>query len=140
MNAQMWTVAVGVCVAGTMAIADEPPARPAPINALLITGHNNHNWQYTSRVHKETLEGSGRFKVDITDDPAATLADAAGLKKYQLFVLDYNDYHQAKRWGEQGAGGGAAEKNFANQFVHGAGWFALTAKTNQVIGSLGKHR
>ena len=134
MNAQMWTVAVGVCVAGTMAIADEPPARPAPINALLITGHNNHNWQYTSRVHKETLEGCGRFRVDITDDPAATLADAAGLKKYQLFVLDYNDYHQAKRWGEASAGGGAAEKNFTAAVQSGVGVCAIHSANNAFKG------
>ncbi len=132
MSVQMWTVAACVCAVGTLAMADEPPApRPMPINALLITGHNNHNWQYTSRVHKETLEGSGRFRVDITDDPAVTLADAAGLKKYQLFVLDYNDYHQAKRWGEPG---GAAEKNFTNAVQSGTGVCAIHSADNAFKG------
>ncbi|MEK6702809.1 MAG: family 16 glycoside hydrolase [Planctomycetota bacterium] len=71
-----------------------------PIHALIVTGHNNHNWQYTSRMHKDTLEATGKFAVDITDAPATALADAKALAKYKVVILDYNDSHQAKRWGE----------------------------------------
>lgn len=123
---------VGVLVPG--ARGDEPPATPeraGRIRALLITGHNNHNWQYTSRVHKETLEATGRFVVDITEDPATVLADAAALRQYQLFVLDYNDYHQPKRWGEPG---GAAERNFAAAVRGGVGVCAIHSADNAFKG------
>ena len=88
-----WIAAAALALAAGGAAAE-------PIKALIITGHNNHNWQYTSRVHKDTLEGCGRFQVDITDDPKTMLADASKLSQYKLFVLDYND-SQAKtpqRW------------------------------------------
>ncbi len=109
--------------------ASTPAAAPLPpIHALLITGHNNHNWQYTSRVHKETLEGTGRFVVDITDDPATTLASADLLKQYQVFVLDYNDSQAPKRWGD------AAEKNFAAAVQGGVGICAIHAADNAFNG------
>src|SRR5262245_18898551 len=94
-----------VALAATLALSSSALADP-PIRTLLITGHNNHNWRYTSRLHQDTLENTGRFAVTITDDPATTLADATELNKYQLFVLDYNDSQSPKRWGA------AAENNF----------------------------
>lgn len=99
-------------------------ADPTPIRALLITGENNHNWQYTSSVHKDTLEDTGRFSVDVTTDPAKTLADAAGLAKYQVFVLDYN----GKDWGTQ------AQQNFANAVKGGTGVVVIHASNNAFRG------
>ena len=43
------------CAAGLAATAGAAEGGE-PIHALLITGKNNHNWQYTSRLHAETLE------------------------------------------------------------------------------------
>ncbi len=99
-----------------------------PIPTLLITGHNNHNWQYTSRLHADTLEATGRFAVTITDDPAATLADADKLAGYRLFVLDYNDIHEPRRWGEQ------AEANFVKAVSGGTGVVAVHAADNAFAG------
>lgn len=118
---------VAVFAAAALAITAGAAAEP-PIRTLLITGHNNHNWQYTSRVHADTLEATGRFDVDITDDPAATLADGAALGKYQLFVLDYNDSQAAKRWGS------AAEQNFVQAVNAGAGVVAVHAADNAFKG------
>lgn len=123
-SATVLTLATGF----TMTPGASASAGPEPIRTLLITGHNNHNWQYTSRVHEDTLEATGRFAVDITDDPQATLADAAGLKKYQLFVLDYNDSHAAKPWGE------AAQKNFVEAVNGGVGVVAIHAANNAFKG------
>src|SRR3954464_15872936 len=90
--------------AGAQNALDRSGVQPAaPVRTIIVTGENNHNWRYTSRYHKETLEESGRFVVDVADDAKAALADGAALKKYGLIVLDYN----GPRWGE------AAEKNFA---------------------------
>ncbi len=103
-------------------------AAPEPIPTLLITGHNNHNWRYTSRVHADTLEATGRFAVTITDDPASTLADAAALAPYRLFVLDYNDIHDPRRWGD------AAERNFVAAVEGGVGVVAIHAANNAFRG------
>ena len=99
-----------------------------PIRALLLTGLNNHNWQFTSRVHKDALEGSGRFAVTISEDPAVTLADATKLAQYDLFVLDYNDFGATKRWGD------AAEKNFADAVSKGKGVLAIHSANNAFVG------
>lgn len=95
-----------------------------PIRVLLVTGQQNHDWKYTSRVHKQTLEASGRFKVDVTTTPGTTLADAGAIKPYQVFFLDYN----GERWGE------AAEKNFLNAVNGGTGVVCVHASNNSFIG------
>ena len=68
---------------------------PSPV--LLLTGENNHNWRYTSRYFEDTLEATGRFDVDVSDDPAAALADWDKLITYRAIVLDYN----GPRWGDE---------------------------------------
>jgi len=108
-------------VAGTLAAAQ--PATE-PIHALILTGANNHNWSYTSRVHKDTLEESGRFQVDIADLPITSLKDPAKLKKYQVFVIDYN----GPRWGD------AAEANFLAAVKEGTGVVIIHAANNAFVG------
>ena len=114
--------AVAVAALSTLAMANPP------IRTLIITGHNNHNWQYTSRVHKDTLEATGRFSVDITDEPENTLSEPGSLGKYQLVVLDYNDSQAAKRWGS------AAEQNFVDAVNAGTGVVAIHAANNAFKG------
>jgi type 1 glutamine amidotransferase len=101
---------------------------PERIPVLLVTGHNNHNWRYTSRVHADTLEWTGRFDVDITDDPASALADAKGLSRYKVIVLDYNDSQAEKRWGPQ------AENNFLASVSGGTGVVVIHAANNAFKG------
>ena len=54
-NVSMSHFASIVALAAGLAMSSAALA-DGPIKALLITGHNNHNWQYTSRLHEETLE------------------------------------------------------------------------------------
>lgn len=119
-------------IAAAVALTVQPAALEntgqEPVRALLITGHNNHNWPYTSRVHEETLEATGRFVVDITEDPQTTLADRAGLAAYRVFILDYNDFHEARRWGE------AAERNFVEAVEGGVGVVAIHSANNAFKG------
>jgi type 1 glutamine amidotransferase len=110
------------------AVASACAAGPEPIRALIITGHNNHNWQYTSRMHADTLRATTRFAVDITDDPASTLADAAKVGRYQVFILDFNDDHAPKRWGA------TAEKNFVQAVNKGTGVVAIHSANNAFRG------
>jgi type 1 glutamine amidotransferase len=91
-----------------------------PIQTLLLTGENNHNWRYTSRVHEDTLEATGRFEVDIGDDPSSALSDPRALARYNLLVLDYN----GKPWSE------AARAGFARAVESGAGVVVIHAANN----------
>ncbi|MDX2017498.1 MAG: family 16 glycoside hydrolase [Planctomycetota bacterium] len=108
--------------------APEAPARSGPLRALILTGHNNHNWRYTSRLHADTLAATGRFEVTITDDPASTLASADAIKGVDVFVIDYNDLGNPKRWGA------AAEKNFVDAVRAGKGVVALHSANNAFEG------
>jgi type 1 glutamine amidotransferase len=118
--------ALVIVVAGCL-LADARAEDARPIKTLIITGHNNHNWEYTSRVHKDTLDATGLFQVEITDDPASALADTAKVVNYDLFVLDYND---AKRWDPDGP----AEFNFLEMVRRGAGVVAIHAADNAFEG------
>jgi len=99
-----------------------------PIKALLITGQNNHNWKYTSRLHADTLEATGLFDVEITDTPEANLTDPKGLGGYRVFVLDYNDSGKPRRWNA------AAEAAFAKAVADGAGVVAIHSADNAFVG------
>lgn len=99
-------------------------AAQEPIRALLLTGENNHNWRYTSRVHAETLEATGRFTVQVADHAADALGDADSLAGVGVFVLDYN----GPRWGEP------AETNFLHAVREGAGVVIIHASNNAFVG------
>lgn len=101
-----------------------PAVRPARIPVLLISGQNNHDWEYTNPKIEQGLEASGRFDVDVTLEPAKTLADAAGLAKYRCFVLNYN----GARWGEP------AESNFVAAVRGGTGVSVIHAANNAFEG------
>ena len=64
-----------------------------PIKTLLITGQNNHNWQVSHVVLKQSLENSCRSDVDFAIPPIQG-KDMSGFvldfSPYQLVVLDYN--------------------------------------------------
>lgn len=133
----LWAIAgaFGAIIMSSSALASRPApdstaepaaeiaAQPAPIRALLITGENNHNWRYTSRYHKDTLEASGRFAVDLTDDPSTTLA--AHAHDYDVFVLDYNG---SKRWSSE------AESAFLKAVEDGKGVVFTHAANNAFAG------
>ncbi len=94
------------------------------IRALVVTGANNHDWEYTAPELKKILEESGRFEVEITEHPATTLADAEKLKEFDVFVLDYN----GPRWGEP------AETNFLEAVRSGTGVSVIHAANNAFPG------
>lgn len=107
---------------------DQPDGSDRPINAiraLIITGANNHDWEWTSPELQRLLEATGRFSVDVTRDPKATLADAEALRDYQVFVLDYN---HSERWGEP------AESNFLAAVREGVGVSVIHAANNAFPG------
>jgi lysophospholipase L1-like esterase/type 1 glutamine amidotransferase len=127
-----WAASWGLVAVGAAETARATPGGAGvaaePISTLVLTGHNNHNWAFTSRVHAETLEATGRFRVRISDDPAATLSDAEAVRGVGLFVLDYNDLHAPRRWGE------AAERALVKAVREGAGLVAIHSANNAFRG------
>jgi hypothetical protein len=64
-----------------------------PIQTLLITGQNNHNWQVSHLVIKDILENSGLFAVDfaISPEKGQDMSNfIINFNPYDLVVLDYN--------------------------------------------------
>lgn len=97
---------------------------PETISALLVTGQNNHDWEWTAKSLTEMLDVSGKFSVDVTLDPGVTFEDAEALAKYDVFVLDYN----GTRWGE------LAETNFLEAVRGGTGVSIIHAANNAFPG------
>ena len=104
--------------------APTPAQQDQRIPVLIVSGANNHDWEYTAPSLERMLEASGLFDATITYEPAVTLADAAGLTRYKVFVLDYN----GPRWGA------AAEANFLAAVRGGTGVSVIHAANNAFEG------
>lgn len=78
-------------LAGTSAAAEG-------LRVLIFSGQNNHNWRETTPKLKSILETSGRFAVEVTEQPAG--CDAATLAGYDVIVSDWNTWGPAaaKDW------------------------------------------
>ncbi len=89
-----------------------------PLKVLLLSGSNNHDWKTTTPALKKIYEASGRFTVDVTDDPSRS--DAAMLAKYDVIVSNWSGFPDmnGRQWGER------AEKAFLD-FVGGGKGFVL---------------
>lgn len=95
-----------------------------PIDVLLVTGANNHDWEWTHASLEAMLEEGGRFAVEVTTSPAETLARREALQRFDVFVLDYN----GPRWGE------VAEANFLDAVRGGTGVVVVHAANNAFRG------
>src|SRR5688500_9687578 len=94
-----------------------------PLRVLLVTGANNHDWEWTSGEIAAALAETGRFAVTVTSEPGKDLA-APTLREHRAIVLDYN----GPRWGE------AAEQNFLAAVEAGAGVVVIHAANNAFDG------
>ena len=86
-------------VAALLTVAAPPLAAPYdgdPIPVLVVGGANNHDWEWTTPSLASILEESGRFEVEVTQQPAHTLASVEHLRTKEVILLDYN----GPRWGE----------------------------------------
>lgn len=100
------------------------PAAADPIEVLVVTGANNHDWEFTTEKIVGFLGATGKFRVEVTRDPAKTFADAEALGRYQVLFLNYN----GPRWEEP------AESNFLAAVRAGAGVVVLHAANNAFPG------
>jgi len=64
-----------------------------PVDTVIISGQNNHNWPVSHLALQKILEGSGLFKVDVclSPEPGGDMSSFnVDFSKYSLVVLDYN--------------------------------------------------
>ena len=117
-------VSLAGSVPSAAAALASPAEVPDPIRTLLISGANNHWWQWTTPRLVELLEDTGKFAVEVTEDPATTLVDLEHLASFELIVLDYN----GPRWGVE------AETNFLTVVDAGVGVAVIHAANNAFPG------
>ena len=93
------------------------------LEALIVTGQNNHNWQRSHLYLKYILEKSDLFDVDIKVSPA-TGKDMSSLiidfSPYDLVVLDYT----GDAWPEE------TKNNFMDYVKNGGGVVVYHAANN----------
>lgn len=71
---------------------------PTPLRVLIFSGMNNHDWRQTTPALKKIYEDSGRFVVDVTEDPSSYEAEA--LDQYDLVVSNWTNFPREDRvWG-----------------------------------------
>ncbi len=63
-----------------------------PIRVLLLSGQNNHDWRATTPKLQGMLESTGRFKVDIDEQPGRLTEGK--LKPYAVIVSNWNAWDQ----------------------------------------------
>jgi type 1 glutamine amidotransferase len=102
--------------------ASFPPAADR-IPVLLVSGANNHDWEWTAPSLQKILEQSEKFTVTRTDRPGEYFA-AEDLGAFQAVVLDYN----GPRWGSP------AEERFLEAVQQGLGVVVVHAANNAFPG------
>jgi hypothetical protein len=82
-------------------LAFAPAQTPKPkLQALIITGQNNHDWRGCTPVLRQVLEDTGVFEVRVTEEFRG--AGPETLAPYDVVVLNYYDGRKpALRWGER---------------------------------------
>ncbi len=93
------------------------------ISVLLIDGQNNHNWKETTPLIQQTLEGCGRFQVDVVTSPPA--GEEMGtfdptFSDYDVVVSNYN----GQPWSEK------TQKAFEAYVAGGGGFVCVHAADN----------
>ena len=79
----------------TLATAEQPlhAVQTDPLQAMVLTGQNNHGWQVLSAHYKNILEETGLFEVDVVTSPppGGDMTDfAPDFSRYDVVVIDYN--------------------------------------------------
>ncbi len=63
-------------------------AAARPIQVLILSGHDHHDWRATEPYLHKLLDDAGRFEVRVEEEPAGITADT--LAKFDVLVLHYN--------------------------------------------------
>jgi len=116
----------GVLTAVAFAGEDDVKA-PEKMSVLLIDGQNNHKWEETTPLIKQTLEGCGLFTVDVATSPAKGQDMSSfnpNFSDYKLVVSNYN----GEDWSEP------TQKAFDTFVSSGGGFVSVHAADNSFPG------
>ena len=98
-------------------------ASAAPIQTLIISGQNNHDWRATTPHLRSLLANTGRFDVRVTEEPTGLTTQS--LSKYDVIVLDYN----GPRWG-------AAAEKAMEEFVRSGKGLVVVHGASYAFGTM----
>ena len=118
-------IACGLCfiLSGNLA-AQTKPVHPV----LIVDGFSNHDWKQTTEVIKWILEGSGRFKVDVTTVPLDSLQKQGwnpDFESYAVVIQNTNNIHDLTlSWPE------SAQKSLEHYVQNGGGLYILHSANN----------
>lgn len=111
---------IAAIVIGSTAWADDP------IRVLIVDGQNNHDWRKTTPVLKASLEGTGRFKVDVATSPEQNKP----AEDWNAFRPKFSDYgavlsnYNGQAWPE------AVQKSLEQYVSNGGGLVIVHAANN----------
>ncbi len=79
-----------------LVLVSTSPGADRKLSALIIDGMNNHDWAAGTRAIRSTLEGTGRFTVEVATYPALK----ADFSRFDVVVNNFNGGHldDGKRW------------------------------------------
>lgn len=98
-------------------------AQQDPVSVLVVDGQNNHVWQETTPLIKQTLEGCGRFRVDVATSPSA----GGDMSKFQPNFSDYDvvvSNYNGEPWSEK------TQQEFEKYVAGGGGFVCVHAADN----------
>ncbi len=90
---------------------------------LLVDGQNNHRWQETSPLMKQTLESTGRFQVDVATSPAK----GGNMNEFQPKFSNYDvviSNYNGDSWSEN------TQQAFIDYVKGGGGFVCIHAANN----------
>ena len=98
-----------------------------PVRALIIDGHNNHDWKHTTPVLKKILEDTGLFQVEVLTTPPKG-GDFSTFRpdfsRYQLVVGNYNEFPSGDKWPDE------VKTAFEQYMKNGGGYVSYHAADN----------
>ena len=94
-----------------------------PISVLLVDGQNNHKWQETTPLIKQTLEGCGRFSVDVVTSPP----EGEAISKFDPTFSDHDvvvSNYNGQPWSDK------TKQAFEKYVADGGGFVCVHAADN----------
>lgn len=118
-------IAFGLCLymSGSLSAQIRPTHK-----ALIVDGFSNHDWKQTTEVIKWILEGSGKFKVEVSTIPSDSIERQKwnpDFEPYAVVIQNTNNIQNLKlNWPE------AAKKSLEAYVKKGGGLYILHSANN----------
>lgn len=107
-----------------IARADQYFYEPGKLRALILSGHNSHDWRTTTPYLKSILDETQKFDTRVTEEPAGLNADV--LSHYDVVISNYN-----------GPRLGATAEKALEEFVRGGKGLVVVHHASAAFGDRG---